>query len=179
MVSDGQRAANVIRGLRALATKSGPQLATLDIDDVVHEVLALSRSEVERQGVVVRTDLAAGARPVMGDRVQLQQVLLNLILNGIDAMHAVTDRARELAVSSALTESGGVLVSVEDSGLGLDPAIAPRIFEPFVTTKSDGLGMGLSICRSIIDAHGGRLWMSPRAPHGTAFQFTVPIGGAT
>jgi PAS domain S-box-containing protein len=179
MVSDGQRAANVIRGLRALATKSGPQLATLDIDDVVHEVLALTRGEVERQGVVVRTDLAAGARPVMGDRVQLQQVLLNLILNGIDALHAVTGRARELAVSSALTESGSVLVSVADSGPGLDPAIAQRIFEPFVTTKADGLGIGLSICRSIIDAHGGRLWMSPRAPHGTAFQFTVPIGAAT
>jgi signal transduction histidine kinase len=100
------------------------------------------------------------------------------LLNGIDAMKAVTD-TKELTVSSALTEPGSVLVSVEDTGPGLDPAIALRIFEPFVTTKSDGLGMGLSICRSIIDAHGGRLWVLPRLPHGTALRFTVPIGVAT
>jgi signal transduction histidine kinase len=110
--------------------------------------------------------------------VQLQQVLLNLILNGIEAMKTVTD-TKELTVSSTLTEPGCVLVSVEDNGPGLDPDIAPRIFEPFVTTKADGLGMGLSICRSIIDAHGGRLWVSPRAPHGTALSFTVPVGAAT
>jgi predicted ATPase/signal transduction histidine kinase len=179
MVSDGTRAGDVIRGLRALAQKSGPQLTTLDIDDTIHEVLALTHSELQRHGVVLRTNLAVGDRPVLGDRVQLQQVLLNLILNGIDAMKAVTDRARELAVSSGLTEPGSVLVSVEDTGPGLDPAIALRIFEPFVTTKPDGIGMGLSICRSIIDAHGGRLWVSPRAPHGTALRFTVPIGVAT
>jgi PAS domain S-box-containing protein len=178
MVSDGKRAADVVRGLRGLARKSGPQLATLDIDDTIHEVLALTHSEVQRQGVVLRTDLAAGDRPVMGDRVQLQQVLLNLILNGIDAMQAVTD-TKELMVSSALTEPGSVLVSVEDSGPGLDPAIAQRIFEPFFTTKADGLGMGLSICRSIIEVHGGRLWVSPRVPHGTALRFTVPAGVAT
>jgi signal transduction histidine kinase len=162
--------------LRALAKKSGPQLTTLDIDDVIQEVLALTHSEMQRHGVVLRIDLAVGDRPVVGDRVQLQQVLLNLILNGIDAMKAVAERPRELAVSSGLAEPSTVLVSVEDSGPGLDPAIAPRIFEPFVTTKSDGLGMGLSICRSIIDAHGGRLWAAPRMPHGTVFRFTVPIG---
>jgi PAS domain S-box-containing protein len=176
MVSDGMRAADVIRGLRALAKKSGPQLTTLDIDDVIQEVLALTHSEVQRHGVVLRIDLAVRDRPVVGDRVQLQQVLLNLILNGIDAMKAVAERPRELAVSSGLVEPSTVLVSVEDSGPGLDPAIAQRIFEPFVTTKSDGLGMGLSICRSIIDAHGGRLWATPRMPHGTVFRFTVPIG---
>jgi C4-dicarboxylate-specific signal transduction histidine kinase len=179
MVSDGQRAGDVIRGLRALARNSGLQLATLDVDDAIHEVLVLTRSELQRHGIVVRTDLAAGDRSVVGDRVQLQQVLLNLILNGVDAMSAVSDRARELTVSSARGERGSVLVSVEDSGPGLDPAIAQRIFEPFVTTKADGLGMGLSICRSIIEAHGGRLWMSPRTPHGTAFRFTVPTGVAT
>jgi PAS domain S-box-containing protein len=178
IVWEGQRADEVIRGLRALAKKSGPQLTTLDIDDVVQEVLALTRSELQRHGVVLRTDLAAGDRPVLGDRVQLQQVLLNLILNGIDAMKAVTDR-KELTVSSALTEDGSVVVSVEDTGTGLDPAIAKRIFEPFFTTKADGLGMGLSICRSIIDAHGGRLWVSPCVPHGTALRFTVPVGVAT
>jgi signal transduction histidine kinase len=115
----------------------------------------------------------------MGDRVQLQQVLLNLILNAIDAMKSVTDRSRELRVSSAVSEPGNVLISVEDSGPGLDPAVGQRIFEPFVTTKPDGLGMGLSICRSIIDAHGGSLWVSPCVPHGTLFRFTVPIGVAT
>jgi signal transduction histidine kinase len=154
-------------------------LAALDIDDVIRDVLALTRSELQPHGVVLRTELAAGNRTVVGDRVQLQQVLLNLVLNGLDAMKTVTGRARELAVCSALTEPGSVLVSVEDSGVGLDPAIAHRIFEPFFTTKDDGLGMGLSICRSIVEAHGGRLWASPRVPHGTALRFTVPIAVET
>jgi C4-dicarboxylate-specific signal transduction histidine kinase len=173
---DGMRAGEVIRGLRALAKKSGPDLARLDINDAIQEVLALTRSERQRHGVVLHTDLFTGDRPVFGDRVQLQQVLLNLIMNGgVEAMSAVTGRTRELTVSSALTEPGSVLVAVEDTGTGLDPAIAQRIFEPFFTTKSDGLGVGLSICRSIIEAHGGRLWVSPRALHGTALRFTVPI----
>jgi signal transduction histidine kinase len=128
---------------------------------------------------VLHTDLAVGNQRVVGDRVQLQQVLLNLILNGIDAMKVVTDRTRELGVSSALAGPDGVVISIEDSGPGLDPAIAQHIFEPFVTTKPDGLGMGLSICRSVIDAHGGRLWVSPGVPHGTRFHFTVPTGVAT
>jgi PAS domain S-box-containing protein len=178
IVSNGQRAADVIRGLRALAKKSGPQPTSLDIDDAIDEVLMLTRNEAERQDVMMRIDLAVGDRPVMGDRVQLQQVMVNLILNAVDAMKAVDDRARVLSVSSALTEPGGVLIAIEDSGPGLDPAIAPHIFDPFVTTKPDGLGMGLSICRSIIDAHGGRLWVSPGAAHGTVFRFTLPIGGA-
>jgi C4-dicarboxylate-specific signal transduction histidine kinase len=176
MVSDAMRAGEVIRGLRALAKKSGPQLTTLDIDDTVHEVLALTHSEVQRHGVVLHTELAAGDRPVMGDRVQLQQVLLNLILNGIEAMSAVTERSKELKVASAPTDDGKVVVSVEDTGVGLNPSVAQRVFEPFVTTKPGGLGMGLSICRSIIDAHGGRMWVSPGATHGTAFRFTVPAG---
>jgi signal transduction histidine kinase len=167
------------RGLRALAKKSGPQLTRLDIDAAIQEVLALTHSEVQRHGVVLRTDLAAGDQLVVGDRVQLQQVLLNLILNGIDAMRAVEDRPKELTVSSVLTEPDGLLVTVEDTGTGLEPNVAPRIFEPFFTTKADGLGMGLSICRSIIESHGGRLWVSPRAPHGTALCFTVPVGAET
>ena len=179
IVNNGQRAADVIRGLRALAKKSGLQLATFDIDETIGDVLALTHGEVQRQGVVLHIDLAVREQPVLGDRVQLQQVLLNLILNAIDAMKAVTDRGRELAISSAVTDSGSVLISVRDSGTGLDPAIAERVFEPFVTTKADGLGMGLSICRSIIVAHGGRLWASPVVPHGTVFQFTVPVGVAT
>ncbi|HEY2066794.1 MAG TPA: MEDS domain-containing protein [Gemmatimonadaceae bacterium] len=179
MVSDAMRAGEVIRGLRALAKKSGPQLTTLDVDDAVHEVLALTHSEVQRQGVLLRTELTARDHPVMGDRVQLQQVLLNLILNGIEAMSTVTERAKELTVSSAPTDDGNVIISVEDTGAGLEPAVAQRVFEPFVTTKAGGLGMGLSICRSIIDAHGGRMWVSPGAAHGTAFHFAVPAGAPT
>ena len=175
VVRDAHRAGEVIRSLRALTKKSGPQLTRLDIHDAIEEVLALTRGELQRHGVVLHTDLAAGDRPVLGDRVQLQQVLLNLIMNGIQAMAAVTDRRRELTVSVARAEPDRVQVAVEDTGPGLDPAIAQRIFEPFFTTKSDGLGMGLSICRSIIEAHGGHLWASPRAPHGTAFHFTIPI----
>ena len=172
---DAMHAADVVRGLRALARKSGPQLTRLDIDDVVREVLALARGELRRHDVVLHTELAAGDRPVMGDRVQLQQVLLNLIVNGAQAMSGVTERARELTVSSTLAEPGSVLVAVEDTGTGLDPAVAQRMFEPFFTTKSDGLGMGLAICRSIVEAHGGRLWVSPRAPHGADVRFTVPL----
>ena len=114
-------------------------------------------------------------RLYLGDRVQLQQVLLNLIMNGVEAMSGVAERTRELIVTSTLAEPGSVLVSVEDTGVGLDPAVAKRIFEPFFTTKSDGLGIGLSICRSIIEGHRGRLWVSPPVPHGAAIRFTVPI----
>jgi signal transduction histidine kinase len=173
-VSDGTRAGEVIRGLRALAKKSGPELVQLDINDAVREVQALTRSELQRHGVTLHTDLSADDRPVFGDRVQLQQVLLNLIMNGIEAMRAVTERPKTLAITSEPVEPSGVLVVVEDTGTGLDPATADRIFDPFFTTKSDGLGMGLSICRSIIDAHGGRLWVSPGVPCGTVFHFTVP-----
>jgi signal transduction histidine kinase len=179
VVSDATRAADVIRGLRALATKAESRLTALHIDDAIHEVLALTRSEVQRHDVVLRTRLTIGDQPVLGDRVQLQQVVLNLILNGIDAVKAVADRVRELTVSSAIAGPGTALVSVEDSGAGVDPAVAQRMFEPFVTTKPDGLGMGLSICRSIIDAHGGRLGVSPGVPHGTVFHFTVCLAEAT
>jgi PAS domain S-box-containing protein len=172
---DGMRASEVIRGLRALARKSGPQLTRLDIDDVIGQVLAISRAELLRHNVVLRTELASGQRPVLGDRVQLQQVLLNLMMNGVEAMSGVTERMRELSVSSTLAEPGSVLVAVEDTGTGLDPAVAERMFQPFFTTKPEGLGMGLAICRSIVEAHGGRLWMSPRAPHGADVRFTVPL----
>jgi C4-dicarboxylate-specific signal transduction histidine kinase len=174
IVRDAQRASGVIRGLRALAKKSEPDLAKLDINDAIREVLALTRSELLRHRVVLRTDLAADDRSVLGDRVQLQQVLLNLITNGVDAMSTVTDRPKVLAIKSEPVEAGGMLVAVEDTGTGLDPATADRIFDPFFTTKPSGMGMGLSICRSIIDAHGGRFWVSPRVPCGTVFRFTVP-----
>ena len=171
---DGLRAADVIRALRALAKKSGPQLTKLDIDEVVRQVLALARGELLRRDVLLRTELTAEDLPVMGDRVQLQQAILNLIMNGAEAMSGVTERKRELTVSSTV-EPGSILVSVQDTGSGLDPVVAERMFQPFFTTKPDGLGMGLAICRSIIEAHGGRLWMSPHAPHGADVRFTVPL----
>jgi C4-dicarboxylate-specific signal transduction histidine kinase len=174
ITEDGMRAGEVIRGLRALAGKSGPQLTGLDIDDVIKQVLALTRSELMRHDVVLRTDLGAADQPVMGDRVQLQQVLLNLIMNGVEAMSGVAGRTRELTVLSTV-EAGAVLVSIKDTGTGLDPSVAERVFQPFFTTKSDGLGMGLSICRSIVETHGGRLWLSPRASHGADVRFTVPL----
>jgi PAS domain S-box-containing protein len=172
---DGMRASEVIRGLRALARKSGPQLTRLEIDDVIGQVLAISRGELLRHNVVLRTELASGERPVLGDRVQLQQVLLNLIMNGVEAMSGVTERTRELSVSSTLAEPSGVLIAIKDTGPGLDSAVAERMFQPFFTTKPDGLGMGLAICRSIVEAHGGRLWVSPRAPHGADVRFTIPF----
>ena len=172
---DAMRASEVIRGLRALARKSGPRLTPLDIDDVIGQVLAISRGELLRHNIVLRAELASGERPVRGDRVQLQQVLLNLIINSVEAMSGVTERTRELSVSSTLAEPGSVLVAVEDTGTGLDLAVAERMFQPFFTTKPDGLGMGLAICRSIVEAHGGRLWVSRRAPHGADVRFTVPL----
>ena len=175
IVGDAKHADDVIVGLFALATKSGPHLTILEIDAVVQEVLVLTRGELQRHGVTLRTDLTTGGRRILGDRVQLQQVLLNLIVNGIDAMKTVTGRARELTVSSTFSEPGSVLVTVEDTGTGVDPAIAQRVFEPFFTTKAEGLGMGLSICRSIVEAHEGRLSVSPRASHGTAVCFTIPV----
>jgi len=174
IVGDGTRAGEVIRGLRALTRKSRPQLTRLDINDAIREVLALTRSELQRHGIRLRSDLSAVEPPVLGDRVQLQQVLLNLIMNGIEAMNTITDRPRILAITSQAVNPSGVLVAVEDTGTGLDPATADRIFEPFFTTKPGGMGMGLSICRSIIEAHGGRFWASPRVPCGTVFRFGVP-----
>ena len=174
IVRDAGRAGEVIHGLRSLAKKSGPQLMRLDLNDAIQEVLALTRSELQARGVALHTTLSSADRPVVGDRVQLQQVLLNLILNGVEAMSVITDRPKVLAITSEPVEPGGVLVAVEDTGPGLDPATADRIFDPFFTTKPDGMGMGLSICRSIIDAHGGRFWAAPRKPWGTVFRFTVP-----
>jgi signal transduction histidine kinase len=127
-----------------------------------------------QHNLVLHTDLSTGDRTVFGDRVQLQQVMLNLIMNGIEAMSAVTDRPKVLTISSERVETGNVLVTVKDTGAGIDPATADRIFESFFTTKPNGMGMGLSICRSIIEAHGGLFWASPNTPHGAVFQFTLP-----
>jgi len=174
VVRDGMRAGDVIRSLHALAKKTVPDFAEFAVDDAIQEVLALARSELQCRNVILRIDLRANNRHIVGDRVQLQQVLLNLILNGIEAMTAVLDRQRVLTIFSDSTETNAVLVGVEDVGTGIDPKIADRIFGSFVTTKPHGMGMGLSICRSIIEAHRGQIWASPNTPHGTALRFTVP-----
>jgi signal transduction histidine kinase len=174
---DGRRAAEIIENLRALTKKSAPHFRRLDINGAIQEILALTRSELTQQNLVLHTDLSTGDWTVFGDRVQLQQVVLNLIMNGIEAMSAVMDRPKILTISSERVETGGVLVAVKDTGAGIDPATADRIFESFFTTKPNGMGIGLSICRSIIEAHGGRFWASPNKPHGAVFQFTLPADG--
>jgi C4-dicarboxylate-specific signal transduction histidine kinase len=174
IVSEATRAGHVIRSLRTLVKKAVPEVAKFDINAAIEEVLTLARSELMQRQVSVRTTLFPEQQLLLGDRVLLQQVLLNLIINAKDAMSIITDRAKMVEIRGQITESGEALILVEDNGTGLDPKTAEHIFEPFFTTKPTGMGMGLSICRSIIKAHGGRLWASPRSPHGTAFQFTVP-----
>jgi signal transduction histidine kinase len=178
IIRDGNRASEVIARVRALAKKSAPAKARLDLRDTIHEVLAVIDPEVRQHRVAVRTELAAGLPPVWGDRVQVQQVLLNLVMNGIEAMKAVTDRPRVLRIQAQPHEAGHMLVAVQDTGIGLDPQSLARLFEPFYTTKPAGMGMGLSISRSIVEAHGGRLWATPNVGPGVTMQFTLPIGDA-
>jgi len=174
VVRNGHRAGSIIKSIRALARKSEPEMTQFDINDAIGEILVLLRSELRRQNVSLETELSDGLGPVTGDRVQLQQVVLNLVMNGIEAMSAVMDRPRILRVTSQLQQSGDVLIAVMDVGTGLNPANIDRIFDALFTTKPEGMGMGLAICRSIIEAHGGLLWASPQLPHGSVFQFTVP-----
>jgi PAS domain S-box-containing protein len=175
IIKDAHRASEVIKRLRELARKSEPQMAALDINDVIADVVALVQREVIKNCVRLRLDLDKSIRPVTGDRVQLQQVLINLLMNGIEAMGAVNERPRELVVRSGPREAGRVLVAVRDSGIGIEPEQMDRMFVAFVTTKPDGLGMGLSICRSIIEAHGGELWAISNDDAGATFQFTLPM----
>ena len=174
IVRNGHRAGDIIKSVRALTRKSTPEMISLGINDVIREVIVLMGAEFRRRGVRVDTSLSSDLVSVVGDRVQLQQVVLNLIMNGIEAMAHPMNGQPRLQISSTKDESGGVLVAIADSGPGLDLARADRIFEAFFTTKPEGMGMGLSICRSIIDAHGGRLWASPNLPNGAVFQFTLP-----
>jgi PAS domain S-box-containing protein len=173
IVKDGRRASEIVRSIRSLASKSAPELSQLDVNDAIREVFVLMRSEIRRRNVRLESELSC-LEPVLADRVQLQQVVLNLMMNGIDAMSAVVDQPRVLRVGSRLASPGSVLVAVEDSGLGLAPETIDHLFEAFFTTKAGGMGMGLSICRAIVEAHGGRLSASPRSPRGAIFEFTVP-----
>ena len=175
---DVRRAGDVIRSLRAMVTKTGPKRAWFDINDVVREVLALARTEIHKHDVRVFTDLSAEVPPVHGDRVQLMQVMLNLIMNGIEAMSA-TEGPRNMTIQSGSSPDGEVQITVTDTGVGVDAAAAERVFDSFFTTKATGMGMGLSICRSIIGAHRGRVWLKPNEPRGAIFQFALPVGGET
>jgi signal transduction histidine kinase len=175
IVSDGLRAGDVIGRIRALVRKEPQQRVALDVNAVVVEVIALTRIEIARNRVRVRTQLAEALPPIQADRVQLQQVILNLIMNAVEAMSAMGDGERELLISTIRDASNTLSVSVRDSGPGLDARTMERMFDAFFTTKSKGMGMGLAICHSIIETHGGRLWAGPNEPRGATFQFTLPL----
>ncbi len=174
IIQDGTRAGAVISRIRALFKKEAPAKDWLDINDVIHELTTFLRDDAMRRRIVIRTDLVPGLAKVRGDRVQLQQVVLNLMMNGMDAMAETAGRTRELVIR-ARGDKSEIVVCVEDSGMGLDPEAAEKIFNPFFTTKPHGIGMGLSISRSIIESHEGRLWASPRPSGGAIFQFALPV----
>jgi C4-dicarboxylate-specific signal transduction histidine kinase len=174
IVNDADRASDVVDRIGSLFKKAPPRKEVADLNAAILEVAALTHSEAVKTGVTVRTQLAGELPHIQCDRVQLQQVMLNLIVNAIHSMSGVEDGNRELHISTVSIEPEGVCVAVRDTGLGLGPESLPRLFEPFYTTKPDGMGMGLSICRSIIEAHGGRLWATGCEPRGALFQFTIP-----
>jgi signal transduction histidine kinase len=176
IVKDGRRAAEIISRIRLLFTKGTPQRELVDVNEVIREMTLLLRSEITRYSISVRTDLTADLPQAMGDRVQLQQVFMNLMLNGIDAMKDM-NAERELTIKSQHAENGQLQISVTDTGVGLPAQATDQIFNAFFTTKPHGTGMGLSISRSIIESHGGRLWAAPNSPRGARLYFTLPIEG--
>jgi PAS domain S-box-containing protein len=178
IVADGNRASAVIARIRGFIKKAPAEKSELDVNEVIPEVLALVGPELQKNQVSVACDLKEALPLVLADRVQLQQVLLNLVVNGIEAMTAVTERPRKLVVQSQIDESGELMVTVRDSGTGLSSE-ADRVFTPFFTTKTHGMGMGLSISRSLVEGHGGRLWATPNSPHGAVFSFTLPADGSS
>jgi two-component system sensor kinase FixL len=179
MISDGKRASGVVSGLRALAKKTDPQRLRLDLNEVIDEVVLLFQRELLNNRVALRLELASALPQVLADRIQLQQVLMNLLINSLQAMAHVTDGPRELLIRSQRHDIDQVLVEVRDSGIGIDPENADLLFSAFFTTKPDGVGIGLSICRSIIQAHGGRIWASPNTGRGATLQFTLPLSAET
>jgi signal transduction histidine kinase len=172
MIGSARHASDVIARIRALSKKGALERVRLDINKVIDDVIALIRREINVHSVSLRLDLGSSLSPVLGDRVQLQQVVMNLLMNGIQAMSPVTGRRRELRIRSR--EADQILVAVEDSGLGIEPENLGRLFDAFFTTKPDGMGVGLSICRSIIEQHGGRIWATRNSGMGSTFQFTLP-----
>jgi C4-dicarboxylate-specific signal transduction histidine kinase len=179
IAQQGTRASDVVRHIRAMFSKATPERRSLQINDEIREVAALIEGAALRNQVNLHTELAANLPAAMGDRVQLQQVIVNLILNGIEAMSDVGGRPRELVISSQMHNSDELLVAVRDSGTGIDPKNEKRIFDAFFTTKAQGMGMGLSISQSIIEAHGGRLWAGSNQDFGATVQFTLPAGRET
>jgi PAS domain S-box-containing protein len=173
IIRDGNRAGEVITRIRALLRKTDTEKARLDINQTIREVVMLTRNEAARKGVTLRLDLAADLPPVLGDRVQLQQVILNLVMNGVEAMASASSRPRELHIRSRRHESDKALVAVQDSGVGLDGQNLEKLFDAFYSTKPQGMGMGLAISRSIVEDHGGRLWAAPNDGPGATFQFTL------
>jgi PAS domain S-box-containing protein len=178
-IRDGRRAADVITRLRALFTHKDAATELVDLNEATREVIALSRTELERNGVITRTNLAAELPLVTGDRVQLQQVILNLLRNGLDAMSHIDDRPRELLFRTEMEEGDRVRLNVRDRGIGFDPQLLDRLFQAFYTTKDDGMGIGLSVSRSIIEKHGGRLWATPNDGPGATFAFSIPCDSLT
>jgi C4-dicarboxylate-specific signal transduction histidine kinase len=176
--NDSHRANAVIGEMRMMFKNDGMALTPLDVNELVREVLGLLRGEMERERVTIRTELADGLPHTLANAVQLRQVIVNLVANATDAMSAVADRARVLSLKTQIYEPDSLLLTVEDTGTGIDPDVAERIFEPFFTTKSYGMGMGLSICRSIVESHGGRLSVSAARPHGSIFSLLLPTRAA-
>ena len=174
VIREGNRAAEVIKRLRALVEKAPTLREWLSVNDAITEVLPMIDAEIRRNAIALRTDLASDVPLIFGDRVQLQQVMLNLMLNAIDAMSG-TDPPRDLLVTSARGESNEVLVTVRDSGSGLDEKSLDRLFEAFYTTKAQGMGIGLAVSRRIVQTHGGFLWAQPNEPRGAVFAFTLPV----
>jgi C4-dicarboxylate-specific signal transduction histidine kinase len=174
IVDDGKRAGDVLDRMRALIKKAPPRKDGLDINEVILGVCALTRGELAKNRVSLQTQLAEGLPLTQGDRVQLQQVILNLVMNAVEAMSGVNHRSRELLIGTSDDASGAVRITVQDSGPGLNAESFDRLFDPFYTTKANGMGMGLSICRSIVEAHDGRIWASPTAGSGSTFHFILP-----
>jgi C4-dicarboxylate-specific signal transduction histidine kinase len=176
IVSDGKRTADIVSRIRDFSKKAPAQKGNLEINEAILEIMRLTRAATSEHSVSTEMQLSERLPHIFGDRVQLQQVILNLVMNAIEAMSEVRDGTRELLINTNEVKSGGVLVAVSDTGPGLSQTNPERIFEPFYTTKPSGLGMGLSICRSIIEAHGGRLWAMPNEPRGAVFYMMLPIG---
>ncbi len=174
IVGNGQRAADIARQARDTLRASRTMAASLDLNGIVHECLALARPNLKRHGIAIELELAEGLAPVRGNGVQFSSLVTNLIANAVDAMSALDRKRRRLRIATWTSESGELHCSVADSGTGIEPAQMERIFEPYFSTKCEGLGLGLSLCKSIVATHGGRLWASHNRPHGTVFSFSLP-----